>query len=313
MKATILIRCLNEIENLKKLLPILEKQNNKNFEIVFIDSGSNDGSYDYVKNYKSDIPIILEKIEKEKFSFGRSLNMAAKKSNYKDILISLSAHCFPTSNSWLDSFLNEFQDEKIKIVFGKQIGEERSQLSESSHLNSWFGEKSELRKSPFTNNGNAAFRYETWSEHKFDEELTGCEDIEFAKRVIHNGGLIFYSAESVVTHYHNENKLQIRNRYRRESQAIKSIFIDDIEFTLSNLIVSTIKEIIFDVNYRKKNNSYPKSSFLNIFLYRYNKNLGHYLGINFPIKSIKAIQNNYYSYVNSKIYTKEFKRDYFYK
>ena len=48
MKATLLIRCLNEINNLKILFPILEAQENPNFEIVFIDSGSTDGSYEYV-------------------------------------------------------------------------------------------------------------------------------------------------------------------------------------------------------------------------------------------------------------------------
>ena len=51
MKATILIRCLNEVENLKILFPILESQNNKNFEVVFIDSGSSDGSFEFVQNF----------------------------------------------------------------------------------------------------------------------------------------------------------------------------------------------------------------------------------------------------------------------
>ena len=70
MKASILIRCLNELDNLKILFPILESQTFKKFEIIFIDSGSTDGSFEFVKNYKSEIPIILEKIDKSIFSFG---------------------------------------------------------------------------------------------------------------------------------------------------------------------------------------------------------------------------------------------------
>ena len=52
-KATILIRCLNEVKNLKILLPLLEKQTFQDFEIVFIDSGSTDGSYKFVESYNS--------------------------------------------------------------------------------------------------------------------------------------------------------------------------------------------------------------------------------------------------------------------
>ena len=106
-----------------------------------------DGSYDFVKNYSSKIPIILSKIEKSKFSFGRSLNMAANESTYKDILISLSAHCFPTNENWLYSMITNFENEKIKIVYGKQLGDTRSWLSEASHLNMWFGDESSYKDS----------------------------------------------------------------------------------------------------------------------------------------------------------------------
>ena len=224
MKATLLIRCLNEINNLKILFPILEAQEDPNFEIVFIDSGSTDGSYEYVKNYDSKIPIILAKIDKAEFSFGKSLNMAAEKSTYKNILISLSAHCFPTDNLWFKNIISD----------------------------------------------------------------------------------------SVVTHYHNEDTRQIRNRYRRESQALRNIFIDDIEFSILDLVKNTFKETYSDIQF-KKENIFPKSNLYNILKYRYNKNLGHYMGINHPLASTKVIQNNYYSYSDSKIYIDNFKKDYFYK
>ena len=312
MKATLLIRCLNEINNLKILFPILEAQEDANFEIVFIDSGSTDGSYEYVKNYDSKIPIILAKIDKAEFSFGKSLNMAAEKSTFKNILISLSAHCFPTDNMWFKNIISEFNNPKVRIVFGKQIGDKKSVLSESAHLNSWFANKSGLRSSPFINNGNSAFRYESWESFKFNEDLTGCEDIDFAQRVLNTGGLIYYSSDSVVTHYHDEDTRQIRNRYRRESQALRNIFIDDLEFSILDLVKNTFKETYSDIQF-KKDNIFPKSNFYNILKYRYNKNFGHYLGINHPLESTKVIQNNYYSYSDSKIYTDNFKKDYFYK
>ena len=50
-KASIVIRCLNENNNLKTLLPILLQQSYKNFEIIFVDSGSTDGSLETITNY----------------------------------------------------------------------------------------------------------------------------------------------------------------------------------------------------------------------------------------------------------------------
>ena len=50
-KISIVIRCLNENENLKILIPLLLRQTEKNFEIVFVDSGSNDGTIDTISSY----------------------------------------------------------------------------------------------------------------------------------------------------------------------------------------------------------------------------------------------------------------------
>ena len=313
MKASILIRCLNELDNLKILFPILESQTFKKFEIIFIDSGSTDGSFEFVKNYKSEIPIILEKIDKSMFSFGRSLNMAENKSTYKDKLVSLSAHCFPTSDKWLEKILINFEIADVEVVYGKQIGNDDSWLSEASHLNMWFGGKSEIKKSPFANNGNCAFNYKTWDLLKFNEDLTGCEDIDFAQRVMNKGGSIFYSSSAEVRHYHDEKSKQIRNRYRREAQALNDIFPDSIKYKLKDLLKSIYNEIKIDINYKEKNKNYSNSSIIKIFQYRYNKNLGHFLGINYPIKSNKSIKNKYYSYEGNKKNVEHFKKDYFYK
>ena len=312
MKATILIRCLNEVENLKILFPILESQNNKNFEVVFIDSGSSDGSFEFVQNYKSIIPIILTKIDKQNFSFGRSLNRAAEKSSYKDILISLSAHCFPTNKSWLDNMLSAFSETSIDIVYGRQIGDDKSRLSESSHLNSWFGPDSKIKDSPFTNNGNAAFRYSVWDKYKFNESLTGCEDIDFAKKTLNAEKDIFYTSEGSVRHFHDEDFNQIKNRYRRESQAIKIIFNDEIDFSLKDVLINLLKESYSDIKYRK-NKPFPSADIQSIIKYRFSKNIGQYLGINRPINSNENMQNKYYSYRDVKDNVKAFKKDYYYK
>ena len=78
-KASIVIRCLNENNNLKTLLPILLQQSYKNFEIIFVDSGSTDGSLETITNYlEKNTNIKLFHIKKD-FTFGRSLILVFQK------------------------------------------------------------------------------------------------------------------------------------------------------------------------------------------------------------------------------------------
>ena len=56
-KVSVLIRNLNEEEQLKILFSILDQQTYENFEVIFLDSGSSDNSLEFVKNYKSYTPL----------------------------------------------------------------------------------------------------------------------------------------------------------------------------------------------------------------------------------------------------------------
>ena len=44
-----------KMKNLKILIPLLISQTEKNFEIVFVDSGSNDGTIDTISSYLGSI------------------------------------------------------------------------------------------------------------------------------------------------------------------------------------------------------------------------------------------------------------------
>ena len=58
----------------------------------------------------------------------------------------------------------------------------------------------------------------------YDEELTGLEDLDWAKRAMDRGHAISYVAEAPVVHVHDESVATIVNRYRREAVAHKQIF-----------------------------------------------------------------------------------------
>ena len=129
---SIVVRCLNENDNLKVLIPILLNQNYKDFELIFVDSGSTDGTLETINNYILKCNnFFLYHIKKSDFTFGRSLNLGFQNSK-GDIIVSLSAHCFPKNNLWLESIVEGFKLDNVGIVYGSQSPHLLTRHSESS-------------------------------------------------------------------------------------------------------------------------------------------------------------------------------------
>lgn len=85
------------------------------------------------------------------------------------------------------------------------------------------------------NNANAALRRDVWLENRFDEQLTGLEDMELAKRLVAKDWLIGYVAETPVVHIHEETWQQVRIRYERESYALQRI-LPEIHMTFWDML-----------------------------------------------------------------------------
>lgn len=280
---SIVIRCLNENDNLKVLIPILLNQNYKDFELIFVDSGSTDGTLETINKYilKSN-NFFLYHIKKIDFTFGRSLNLGFQNSN-GDIIVSLSAHCFPKNNFYLESIIDGFKLDSVGIVYGSQSPHFLTRHSESSVQRTWFHGESRITTDGFINNGNAAYRKEVWQKFLFDEKLTGLEDIDLGIKAKKSGWEVFYSSEADVEHLHKENYKTIQNRYRREAEAMKNI--DLLNPSNSNIIKNTLAHCFMGflrgVKYDFKNSNesiQPGKDFISIFMYRLNQYIGTYKG-----------------------------------
>ena len=282
-KVSIVIRCLNENNNLKYLIPKILQQSYKDYEIIFVDSGSNDGTIDtissYLDRYKN---IFLFHINKNEFTFGKSLNIGFENSN-GNIIISLSAHCFPTNNHWLQKIVEPFSNNNVGIVYGCQSPHPKTRHSEASVQKVWFSGHSKIISEVFLNNGNAAYRKEVWLENKFDEKLTGLEDIDLGKKAKANNWEIFYCAEANVEHLHKENFKTILNRYRREAEAMKNINKDfkSDEHIIKNTFFYCFKGFLRGVKYdikTSKDSLQPNSDIISILKYRFSQYVGTYKG-----------------------------------
>jgi GT2 family glycosyltransferase len=129
-------------------------------------------------------------------------------------------------------------------VYGKQRGTEASRFSERQIFRQWFPEEDvAAQASPFCNNANAAIRRSLWERRAYDEQLTGLEDVDWARWAQTQGYQIAYAAHAEIIHVHAETPRRVYERYRREGMAFKRIFpeshfsvYDCVRLSLSNIL-----------------------------------------------------------------------------
>lgn len=220
-RISVVVRCRNEAEHLPKLIYGLHQQTIPVDEVVLVDSGSTDSSVDLAEG----VGWKVVTIRPEDFSFGRSLNYGCEAAT-GDLIVVLSAHVYPVRVDFIEKITAPFSgSEQIKITYGKQVGDDRSRFSEKVLMSQWFpSERITDQGHAFANNANSCFPRSLWEKLKFNEELSGLEDIDFSLRVIDSGGSVAYAHDAPVVHVHEETTATIFNRYRREANAYKTMF-----------------------------------------------------------------------------------------
>lgn len=221
MLASIVIRTLNEARYLGELLGAIESQEPGDFqvEVVIVDSGSTDGTLEIAQKHGCQ----LAHITREEFSFGRSLNLGCETAG-GDILVMISGHCVPAGRSWLKALCQPIADGQVDYSYGKQIGGPESHYSECRIFGKYYPDESRIPQDGFfCNNANSAISRTAWKRYRFDEGVTGLEDLELAQRLHQGGGRIGYAAEACVYHYHSESWKQVQRRFEREALALQKI------------------------------------------------------------------------------------------
>ena len=223
MTVSVVIRAYNEGAHLGRLLDGLRAQTVQADEIILVDSGSTD---DTVKVAERGGCRVVP-IAKADFTFGRSLNYGCDAAK-GDLLLIVSAHVYPVYDTYVEHMIAPFEDQDTALAYGRQVGDHRTKYSESRILAKWFPEQSIRNQThPFSNNANSIIRKSVWSQLRYDERLTGLEDLDLAKRALDLGMRLDYVAEAPVVHVHEETWSVIRNRYRREAIAYKRIMKEE--------------------------------------------------------------------------------------
>lgn len=221
MHVNIVIRTLNEAVYLDDLLQMVARQNLDGLtcDVVLVDSGSTDDTLAIAQRHGCQIVTIT----KAEFSFGRSLNRGCAAAQ-GDILVFISGHCVPVDTQWLQQLCQPLVDGVAQYSYGCQIGDDASQFSERRIFAKYYPNTSRIpQEGFFCNNANAALTRVAWDANRFDEDLTGLEDMALAKALVGAGGKVAYVAEAGVFHHHAESWAQVRRRFEREAIALRQI------------------------------------------------------------------------------------------
>jgi rhamnosyltransferase len=224
----IVIRTFNEADLLSRTLDAVLGQNEQSFEVVLIDSGSQDKTLEIASRYNQ---LKIIKITNEDFTYGKALNLgiSALSSQTKYIAM-LSAHAIPCNQNWLNELILPMKNNpEIAGVYGKQtpLPEHMSNpvvraLATEAYPNVYGNKPFCTNNSSFFSNANSAIRFCAWKEHKFDESLPYCEDQKWAMTIIKSGKKLAYQPSAELYHSHPDTYSEFYRRRKREETAFKT-------------------------------------------------------------------------------------------
>lgn len=286
---SIIIRTLNEERYLPKLLSSIQKQRSSfTQEVVLIDSGSTDNTLNIAERFRCRIL----HISRAEFSFGRSLNRACEEAQGA-YLVLISGHCIPCNQHWLQNLVQPLAEGLVQYCYGRQVGGAQTYWSECQIFAKYFPEQSSIPQQGFyCNNANSAIAADTWNHFKFNEELTGLEDMHLAKRLVAENGAVGYVADAGVFHIHHENWRQVQRRFEREALALQQI-CPEVILRRRDLLRYFSRGVIRDVAAGLPTTLALKT-FRQIIRYRFHQYLGSYRGNHLHRSMSRQLRETYF-------------------
>lgn len=216
---SIIIPTYNAEYYLLKLLDSIQHQSIKDFELIIIDSSSQDNTLTIAKRYSNNVITIPQ----NEFDHGGTRAKAAQISK-GDILIYLTQDALPCNEHALENIIKVFENEAIGAAYGRQLSYEDTNLF-GKHLRKFnYTENSYIRniedkhqygiKTAFLSDSFAAYRKSALAKIGwFKDELILGEDAYAGSKLMLNGYHIAYVKDAKVYHSHSYTILQEFKRY----------------------------------------------------------------------------------------------------
>lgn len=216
---SVVVRTKNEEAWIGRCLAALRQQDHSDFEIIVVDNESVDNTVNIVKRFDCRLLVISEK----EFSHGRSINRGIATAK-GDLVAILSGHCIPVHDQWLRRLALAFAGSNIAGAYGRQEPLPDTNDFDKRDLWTTFGlDRRVQTRDYFFHNANSMIRREVWEAVPFNEELSGVEDRDWARRVLELRYNIVYEPAASVYHFHGINHGRDEARAARVVQVIELI------------------------------------------------------------------------------------------
>lgn len=215
------------VYNLKKLLPrcidSLLTQTYKNYEIILIDDGSNDGSEILCDQYVKRYPDRVRCIHKVNGGLSSARNVGIDHANGKYVI-------FPDPDDWVDShYLQQLIDLQMKysadlVCIGYYIDFDNRSIPANLEQESQVMSKQEAQRAlllpPYISGfaWNKLYRLDIIRRHelRFLDDVGTTEDLEFAYRYLQFCEKIIFSPEDRLYHYYQRNGAATHSGFSRK-------------------------------------------------------------------------------------------------
>lgn len=260
-KISVVIPIKDGIDTIKECIEGIKNQTViDQIEIIGIDSGSTDGTLEYIE---SEEIIQVIKIDPKDFNHGDTRNLGVQNCNGNLILLTVQ-DAILKDNSAIERMSDHFKDPNIAGVCGAQVvphDKDKNPLE-------WFRPQSEpkIKKIKFKKDDfNNLSPKEKWQTCRWDDvfamyrkselkyipfrKIDFGEDMAWAKDALSNELTLMYDTSIRVYHYHSYNYKQIQKRTNYVCTAIYDIF-GYVRPSPYNLIDIFLRPIVLTLRYR---------------------------------------------------------------
>ena len=221
------------------LLSVLNQSTPWPYEVIVIDSGSTDGTVDFVQNQPG---VKLTQIPAQDFGHGRTRNLAMSLAKGKYVAM-ITHDAKPANNGWLANLVAPFSiDEAVAGVFGRHLPYptatpymKRDLELHFNHFLQWplvlgmddpqryANDQGYRQVLHYFSDNNACLKKTVWEKIPYPD-VDFAEDQLWAKSMIEAGYKRGYADDAAVYHSHDYG---VRDTFRRsydESRALKKLF-----------------------------------------------------------------------------------------
>lgn len=272
MHASVVIPTKNAMPAFRQVLSrVLEQNTPWPFEIIVIDSGSRDGTVEYVREHDF---VRLITIDPEEFGHGRTRNLGAEMA-VGHFIAFLTHDALPADESWLANLVTGVEQySKIAGAFGRHVAHPGSDVFVARDLEHHFehfrirplivdenldcqkkydeGDQEWRQFLHFFSNNNSCLRRSVWEAHRFPD-VEFAEDQAWARDVIEAGYAKAYVPDAIVYHSHEYGVLERFQRSFDEARGYEKQFGYRIGSGLFGAIRGAAKLTKKDVRWVKEN------------------------------------------------------------